>query len=114
MGVAVSRISPRTTPKPAPVRTVEIRLNGDYSGWIATMRANLKYGLMMDLTGDDEAAQLAALGSLFRSWNWVDEDGEPLPQPQDGGLREADADAIKEALRLWFAEVNEAASLPKA
>jgi hypothetical protein len=113
--VAVTKINPRLTPRPAPVRTIEVVLDGDHAGWCAQMRTSgLKYGVLMDIAGEDEAVRLAALGSIFIEWNWVNEDGDPLPQPRDGGMREADSDAIKAALIAWQDQLGKQSALPKA
>ena len=111
--MAVHKINPRLAPKPAPVRTIEVALDGDYAGWVATMRTNHKYGTLMDLSGGDQATQLAAMAAIFIAWNWVDEDGNELPQPPEG-LREADSEAVAAAMQKWADAQQKAAELPKA
>jgi hypothetical protein len=112
--VAVTKINPRMTPKPAPVRTIEVVLDGDYAGWWARMRTNQKFGTLIALTSDDTHEQLSAMRGIFVEWNWPDENGQPLPQPGAGGIEEADAEAVKAALSAWGVEQERAAALPKA
>jgi hypothetical protein len=112
--VAVTKINPRLTPKPAPVRTIEIVLDGDYAGWWARMRTNQKFGTLIALTSDDTHDQLVAMTSIFVEWNWPDDDGEPLPPPGEGGMEMADAEAVKAALAAWSDGQDKAAALPKA
>lgn len=111
--MTVHKINPRLTPKPAPVRTVEVALDGDYAGWVATMRTNHTYGTLMDLSAGNQATQMAAMAFVFVAWNWVDEHGAPIPQPPDG-LRNADSDAVAQAMEKWAEAQQRAADLPKA
>ncbi len=112
--MAVNTKITRMTPRPAPVRTIEIVLDGDYTGWWARMRTNQKFGTLIALTSDDTHDQLVAMKSIFVEWNWPDEAGEALPQPADGGIELADAEAVKAALTAWGADQSKAAELPKA
>lgn len=112
--MTVHKINPRLSPKPAPVRTIEVVLDGDYAGWWARMRTNQKFGTLIALTSDDTHEQLRAMRDIFVEWNWVDEAGEPLPQPKDGGVEKADGDAVKAALGEWSKEQERASALPKA
>jgi hypothetical protein len=112
--LAISKAITHMRPKPPPVRTIEVMLDGDYAGWWARMRTNQKFGTLIALTSDDTHDQLVAMKSIFVEWNWPDEAGEPLPQPADGGIELADADAVKAALTVWGSDQEKAAALPKA
>jgi hypothetical protein len=111
--VAVTKFA-RMTPRPAPVRTIEIVLDGDYAGWWARCRTNHTFGVTRAMTGDDEEKRIAALAQTILEWNWVDEHGNPIPQPVDGGLDACDAEALGLLLTKWQAMIAEDAALPKA
>lgn len=64
-----------------PVRIARIDLAGDYEGWWADMRINPPFWVFESLSSDDLAEMKAALSSLIKAWNFVDEDGIPLTDP---------------------------------
>lgn len=82
-------------PRRLPVRSKRVVLAGEYDGWEATVRTNAPLGLFLKLAQlgqtDDSNATMAALSelvnvlpSLVLDWNFVDEDGQPLPCTRAG------------------------------
>lgn len=86
-------MSAKLRPVPAqrrmPVRTQTIQLTDEYEDWALTIRANAPAGVLLRLEGladgDDGvtrgalSAILDMLAALTVAWNFVDEDGVPLP-----------------------------------
>lgn len=62
-----------------PIRTREITLNGDWAGWIFTGRTNPTMSTLDDLISGNYGRIIDALDKLVFSWNFVDEEGQPLP-----------------------------------
>lgn len=92
--VVVNSVRP-TPPLRQIVRTKRVELTGDYAGWHATVRTNAPVGLFLNITqlnDRDEGANgltvlaglIAILPSLVIAWNFVDEDGLPLPCTRAG------------------------------
>lgn len=117
-------------PLPAPIRKMPIKLervyfDGEYEGWWADIRVNAPFGSFMDmldlLGGDDDesneralrAAQamrelVKSLPALVKSWNFVDEMGEPLPCDMTG-FRQLSRDLIM----LLVNKANAGPTVPK-
>jgi hypothetical protein len=69
-----------------PVRTAEIALDEiGYTGWSATVRLNPRSSVYDQLVLFEEGAWWAAFGQIVLDWNFVDEQGEPLPLPRATG-----------------------------
>jgi hypothetical protein len=81
-------------PRRMPIKTRTVELTGDYAGWSATVRTNAPFSNFLQLsqlTGDDGQAALKALAEIYRllpklifAWNFVDEEGTPLPCNAEG------------------------------
>jgi len=97
------------------VRTVEIKLDDDYEGWSATMRVNPPMRVMDELRSGDIPRYRAALAEVIFAWNFVDDDGRPLPLPKDG--IEWDAlpfDLEARLIREYGRAIEARSSIPKA
>jgi hypothetical protein len=101
-------------PRAAPVRTAEVVLDGDYEGWRAVVRTNHRFGVLLDMESGDTERVVAALAKIVLEWNFVDEEGEPLPQPADGGIGQCDADALKRLMEQVGALFQAGGAVPKA
>lgn len=81
-------------PRRMPVRTATVELDGDYAGWRATVRTNAPFANFLRLSqlgAGDGQEMMAALGEVYAllpklvmGWNFVDEDGAPLPCNAEG------------------------------
>lgn len=70
-----------------PVRTQAVTFEWEGVPWSAEMRTSAPSGVVDGLfsRGDIEAFKAALVG-LVQAWDFVDENGEPIPLPKDGGL----------------------------
>lgn len=70
-----------------PVRTAAVELDGDYAGFTFEVRRNFKAKTLDAFAnaGSDFPAARKALAGLLVTWNFCDENGEPLPQPTAEG-----------------------------
>ena len=68
-----------------PVNTVDISLDEiGYPGWVVTMRTNPRASVYDSfLAIDDLPRWWTAFGAIVQSWNFADEDGEPLLLPSE-------------------------------
>jgi hypothetical protein len=97
------------------VRTVEIALDGDYEGWSASMRINPPMRIMDELRSGDIPRYRAALAEVISAWNFVDDEGRPLPLPKDGIEWDALPFDLESRLVLAYGRAIEArSSIPKA
>ncbi len=95
------------TPKPAPVRTACIELDGDYAGWWATVRTNLKIRTFKELIAGDLDRSTKALSQILLAWNFVDEQGQPLPSPADpAAIEELTGEQVKLVVDKYVELVN--------
>lgn len=69
-----------------PVRTQEITFDWEGETWHATMRTNAPSGQVDALLGRDPDAYRVALAAVVLEWDFVDDEGEPIPLPKDGGV----------------------------
>lgn len=64
-----------------PVRTRTIALSGDWEGWEFEARTNPTMGTLGDLSSGQFERIITGLANTVKGWNFVDEDGQPLPNP---------------------------------
>jgi hypothetical protein len=86
--------APRPLPRRMPIKTKTVDVGGDYAGWTATIRTNAPFSTfisMARLADGDGQAPIRALAELYDilprvviAWNFVDEEGEPLPCDREG------------------------------
>lgn len=79
----------KPTGRRLPIKTRLVELDGEYAGWTATVRTNAPFSNFLKLAalGESDGREvLTALGELYAllpklvfSWNFVDEEGQPLP-----------------------------------
>ena len=68
-------------PRKAPVRTARVELTGDYEGWWFDARINPRMSTFTLVTSGEIDKLIDGLAQLLMAWNYVDEEGDPLPQP---------------------------------
>jgi hypothetical protein len=61
------------------VRTAEIELPEPYEGWRATIRTNIPMATYNALVGGTWKEKAHALIETILEWNYVDDEGEPIP-----------------------------------
>lgn len=66
-----------------PVRTATVVFDGDYAGWEATIRTNIPVRVLEDMRSGEVDRIQAAVAGIVQSWNFVDEQGEPIPVEPD-------------------------------
>lgn len=72
-----------TAKRVMPVKLSEIELDGDYAGWKFTGKTNPTIATMEDLTsGDFGRIKRGLCHVTYPPWDFVDEDGAPLPDPK--------------------------------
>lgn len=91
-----------------PVRTKDIALGGEWDGWTLTVRRNAPLDVVLRLQGlaTDEgslAGLIATLPDIIIRWNFVDEQGAPLPLTAEG-CRQLPLDLFR-AVMEGFGEV---------
>jgi hypothetical protein len=65
-----------------PVLTREETMDGDYAGFKFEFRKNFKAKVLDEFSaGEGQRAVDELLAKLLTRWNFPDEDGNPLPQP---------------------------------
>jgi hypothetical protein len=64
-----------------PVRSKEITLNGDWTGFKFTAKTNPTMGSLEDMMSGNYSQMRQALAEIILTWNFPDEQGQPLPDP---------------------------------
>lgn len=78
-------------------RTVEVKLDAPYEGWVATMRADgISARVFVDLQSSNVGKQMEAMASLITAHNFLDENGEPVKDVLDAPI-----DALTAAISKW-------------
>jgi len=63
------------------IKTRVIALTGEWTGWQFTARLNPPLGVLFDITSGDLERIVNGMAKIIISWNFVDENGQPLPAP---------------------------------
>lgn len=96
------------------VRTAQLDLGGDYEGWLVTMRVNPSLAVWEDFSSGDTERYDRALSVLVLDWNFVDDEGQPLPLPRDGlDWSKAPFDLKLAVTNAYSAKVQERMSVGK-
>lgn len=116
--MTASAVRNGTTAVSFPIKTVTIELDEiDYVGWHTTLRTNIRSSVYDDMVSGDETRWWGAFGQAVTGWNFVDEDGQPLPLPKDVETQ-AELDLpiglLSFVLDRYFEAVRNAAAVPKA
>lgn len=111
---ATRKLAPVSIARRAPVKQATLTLTGDYQGWTCLVRTNPRFSVFDDLSSGDFPRISAALAQICRVWDFVDEAGEPLRQPGDGGVADLTSDLMAELMARFVEHINAAAELPKA
>lgn len=95
-----------------PVRSAVVRIPGDaYPGFAATMRLNPRRRVVDELRSGDIGRVSAAVSGLVLTWNFKDEQGQPLdPTPED--IYDLPDDLLAALLTGYFAAFGEATDVP--
>lgn len=96
-----------------PVRTRVATLDGDYAGWNATLRTNPPMRVLTEFSSGQFDRILSALREVVIDWDFVDEEGQPLPAPADGGLEACPLDLMQGLVRAFNAALVPEADVPK-
>ncbi len=74
-----------------PVRTKELKLTGEWEGWTVTVRANPSLASLQKAQSTARAVEegrlvpaFEALAEFLAGWNFVDEEGAPIPCNAEG------------------------------
>ena len=77
-----------------------------WRGWKVVYRANIYTSAVHELRSGDVDRAMAVLASVILGWNFVDEEGNPLPQPTRSNFYGLGLpDDLIAALMYGFAEV---------
>lgn len=94
-----------------PVRTTRVQLEGDYADFSLVMRSNPPLRIFTDIQENQDFATLRRiLGELIVEWDFVDEQGAPIPS---GELDAISIDLFGMIVTRYLATIAEAAQVPK-
>jgi len=97
-----------------PIKTVEIKLDEiGYEGWVATLRTNPRAEYYDMFLSTDEEESWKGFGHILVSWNFGDEDGNPLELPPTLNHAKLPYDVQGYLIRHYIDAFNEAAGVPK-
>jgi hypothetical protein len=86
-----------------------------YDGWVAELRLNVRARVYDDFLTADPAQFWSAFAQIVVSWNFLDEDGNPLPLPKDGlGPRDLPIDILNTLALRYVEAMADSAAIPKA
>jgi hypothetical protein len=99
-----------------PIHSVVIHLDEiGYDGWQAQLRLNVRARTYDDFLSQEREQFWAAFSETVISWNFLSEDGEPLPLPKDGlGARELPIDVLNTLVLRYVEAMADSAAIPKA
>ena len=101
-------------PRRMPIKVVEIDLAEDgYPDFHAKARTNIPIRIGDAFRSGDEEQGRAAVLTIFPEWDFVDEEGEPIPHTAEG-IAALSQDLLKAMMQRWTEAIQQAASIPKA
>lgn len=90
-----------------PVRTRDIAMKTPWEGWNFSARMNPPVRVFEDIASGDFARIIDGMTTVILSWNWVDENGEPLPDPSRVIIaNNIPIDLLTSAANAWVAEMT--------
>lgn len=95
-----------------PIRTTRVQLEGDYADFSLVMRANPPLRIFTTIQQNQDFDTLRRiLGELIVEWDFVDDEGAPIPT---GELDAISIDLFGMIVTRYLATIADAASVPKA
>jgi hypothetical protein len=90
-----------------PVRTRPVQLKEQWAGWEFTARMNPPVCVFEDIASGDFARIVDGMTLVIVSWNWVNEVGEPLPEPSRAVISgNVPIDLLTAAANGWVQEMT--------
>ena len=84
-------------------------------GWQAELRLNVRARTYDDFLSQDRDAFWSAFGVIVQNWNFLSEEGDPLPLPRDGlGPRDLPIDILNTLVLRYVEAMADSAAVPKA
>jgi hypothetical protein len=90
-----------------PVKTATVELTGEYEGWHFLARTNPVIGVFGDIASGDFERIIRGLSLIIREWNFVDEAGEPMPEPSLEAMRNLTIDLAIEVANAYVKHLSE-------
>jgi hypothetical protein len=99
-----------------PIKTTTISFEEiGYDGWSAEVRLNVRARTYDAFLSQERDEFWAAFAEIVVSWNFLDEDGQPLPLPRDGlGPRDLPIDILNTLVLRYVEAMADSAAIPKA
>ena len=79
----------------AVVKSRKVELSGDWEGWWFITRTNPPMQVIADLLSGNLDRMMEACKGIVLEWNFVDENGDPLPSPKEGGIYKVPTDLFQ-------------------
>jgi len=91
-----------STKRKMPVKLSDVlKLDGEYKGWEFKARLNPPLSIFEDIGSGRFDRIITGLSKVVVWWNFVDEEGEPLLSPNEGGCRQISTDLAGEVVRVY-------------
>ena len=89
-----------------PIKTKELALTGEWVDWKCTVRTNPPISIFGDISSGDFERIVRALSKIILDWNFVDENGEPLPKPDVATINEVPLELITVIANRYVEELT--------
>lgn len=95
-----------------PIRTLRVQLEGDYADFSLEMRSNPPLRVFTDIQSNSDFATLRdRVCELIVDWDFVDDQGEPIPVGEMDGIP---IDLFGQIVTCYLEAINQTAAVPKA
>ena len=88
------------------VKTTEIKLEDEYEGWNFVAIMNPKMKVLDSLSSEGISSTISGLAGILSSWNFVDENGEPLSEPSVESIGELTSDLVGKVTEKYLEELS--------
>jgi len=93
-------------PMRLPIDISEIALTDRYDGWKFSARTNPPLRVLADLSSGDLDLLASSLATIIKSWNFVDEEGQPLSSPTSDVIMDLPSDLINAIANAYVEAVS--------
>jgi hypothetical protein len=89
-----------------PIKTSELKLDGEWEGWDCTVRTNPPISVFADIASGDFDRIARGIAKIITKWNFVDEDGTPMANPSLETVNELPVELITVVANSYVGELT--------
>lgn len=89
-----------------PVKTADLKLDGEWEGWNFTARTNAPISVFSDIASQDFERIVKGLSRVVLKWNFVNEEGTPYGNPTRENIADLPLDLVTSIANAFVEELT--------